>query len=445
MKRKVRNDGVPIRVLWKLFLKNLFSVFYFVLVGLILAVIYTQFLLKPTYTAIGNIENVGLIGTHMMPSVVVIAQEDETLERVTVKMNIPASNQEEKKDLIRAGLNVSNYSTTTLKITISYKGTSKNESELIVNYIIDVTIERFIEKNPGLENKLKKQNEPIIAKTESFSSKTIYSSFILLGGVFGIIVGVGGDLINRRLLFKDDLEEYKVSNNVIDLNLRKEVELPISETTAFKKGVVLLQDEIEGAVRTKKAKIIGVVNFGYESYDTLSVTLAENLAYTGFKTLVIDLDLESPIVHETFNIDNDLSIINLLNDKKITPTKINEFLSIIPSKKYSFPARFLKDERLHKLIKENAEKYDYVIVNVPIVNYYAPILLNYELIDMLLINTSFEGTTIKKIDSYLANIDEQYNDKLFINAIDSRVKKDYSKIIDKIKGFFKRNKKAEGK
>lgn len=443
MKRKVREDGVPIRTLWKLFLKNVFSVIYFIVVGLILAVIYTQFLVKPTYTAVGNIENVGLIGTHTMPTIVALAQEDETLERVTTKMNIPLSKQEAKINAIRSGLNVSNYSTVTLKISITYKGVSKTEVELVVNYIIDVTIERFVENNPSLENKLKKQNEPITAKSDGFSSKSIYGVFILMGTVFGITVGVGGDLINRQLLFKDDLEEYKMSNNVIDLNLRKGESIPITETEAFKNGIILLQDEIEGAARSKKAKIIGVVNLGYESYDTLSISLAENLANIGFKTLVIDLDLESPLVHKLFNIDNDPNIIDLLNNKQIIPIVINEYLSIIPSKKYSFPARFLKDERLHKLVRNKVMKYDYIFISMPITDYYAPILLNFNLIDMLLINTSFQGTTIKKLDSYLENINEQHTDKIFINAIDSRIKKDYSKITNKVKNLFKfKNKKA---
>jgi hypothetical protein len=445
MRKKVREDGVPIKTLWKLFVKNIFSVFYFVIVGLILAVIYTQFLLKPTYTASGDIENIGSISTAYMSTVTTIATEQETLNKVVEKMEIPASEQEAKINLIRSGLTVTNYSSFTLKTTVSYKGTNKTEVENVVNFIIDVSIERFVERYPNFENKVIKQNNAIVAIKSSASNRTIYFTFIGLGFIFGAAVGVIGDLINRRILFTDDLIEYKIPYNVINLDYKKSDLITPNETETYLKGVLVLQDRIEGTARRSKAKVIGVVNLGYETYDTLIASFGENLVRVGLKSLIIDLDIERPKIHTIYNVDNKTSVTNILNNKIINPIKVKDGLSILPASEYPYPARFLKDERLHKLIKDSAEKYDYVLVNIPTLDYYAPILFNFGLIDVLLINTSFGATEMKTLDNYIANIDDEHTDKLFLNAIDSRVKKDYSKIIDRIKGVFKRNKNVEDK
>lgn len=444
MKKRARQDGVALITLWKMFLKNVFSVFYFMIVGLILAVIYTQFLVKPSFTATGNIENVGAVNTALMQTMPMIAKEQQTLEKVVEKMNVPVVEQAKKIEEINTKLVVNNYSTTTLKVTISYKSTAKNEAELVVNCVIEVSIERFIERNPALEDKVKKQSNPIVARPTGLSNRAIYIGFIGLGVVFGAVVGIAGDLINRRILFAEDLKEYGVPCNVINLNQKKGDVIPPLETEEFLKGTIVLQDQLEGVVRDKKAKVIGVANLGYDTYEVLSAVLAENLSKVGLKTLVIDLDLEHPKIHTFYNIDTTTNITNILNDKIVNPIKIKDNLDVLPTTTYTYPARFLKDERLHKLIRENALKYDYVFVNIPIVDYYAPILFNFDLIDMLLINTSFEGTKMKKLDAYIENLEIEHRSKLFLNGIDSRAKRDFTKIKEKIKALFKRkNKKDE--
>lgn len=445
MKNKARVECISIKTLWKMFLKNIFSVFYFMIVCLVLSIIYTQFLLKPSFKASGNIENVGSFSSGIMPAISTIAKEQETLEEVTDRMNIPANEKDDKIASIRSRLVVSDYSVTTLKVNIVYRSTSKVDAELVVEHIIDVSIERFIERNPAAEGKVKKQGDPIVAVSTNAPNAVIYAGFIVVGALFGVTVGILGDLVNRRLLFADDFEIYSVAYNIIDLKCKKGDKVPSLKTKEFLQGTIVLQDQLEGVVRDKKAKVIGVVNLGYSTYDVLSAFLAENIAQAGLKTLVIDLDLEHPRIAALYNIDEKTSITNLLNDKVIKPIRIKDDLDIIPTKEYTYPARFLKDERLHKLIKENAEKYDYVFIKIPTVDYYAPILFNFDLIDILLINTSFEGTKMKTLDKYIENLDLEHRSKIFINGVDSRFKKDYSEIIDKVKGVFKRNKKAEDK
>ncbi len=422
MKRKARKRFISINTLFKLIVKNIFSVYYFMIVGLVLAVIYTQFLVKPTFKASGNIENIGGVSETIMPSITLVVTEQETLEKVVNKMNIPGANQAEKISSIRSGLSVSTYSPKTLKVNISYSSSTKDDAEQVLNYVIDSTIERFIELNPDTQGKLRKQQNTIVAKAVGLSDGIAYVVFVLVGGIFGIIVGVSGDLINRRVLFESDFEEYDIPYNVIDLRREKEDVIPPTETEVFLKGTIVLLDKLEGTVRERKAGVIGVANLGHETYDTFSALLAEQVAKTGLKILVIDLDLEYPSLKDLYNLDAKRSVTNILITGEVKPYKINENLDVLPATSYMFPARFLKDERLNKLIRTQQTKYDYVFLNVPTIDYYAPLLFNFDLLDLLLINTSFEGTKIKTIDKYITNIDSENRSKLFLNGIDSRVK-----------------------
>ena len=61
---------------------------------------------------------------------------------------------------------------------------------------------------------------------------------------------------------------------------------------------------------------------------------------------------------------------------------------------------------------------------VPVNDYYASLLFNFELIDMLLINTSVDGTKMQKLDQYIENIEVSNRNKLFINTIDSKAKRE---------------------
>lgn len=153
MSKKAREQGVPVLTLWKLTLKNMFSIIYFVIVGLLLAIVYTRFLVKPSFTASGNIENIGGISYTLMPRVVTIATEPETLDRVVDFLEIAEEEKPSKKSEIKSNLTIANYNSTTMKIKVSYRGGNSEQVLLIINSVIDVTIERFIEESPANEGK----------------------------------------------------------------------------------------------------------------------------------------------------------------------------------------------------------------------------------------------------------------------------------------------------
>jgi capsular polysaccharide biosynthesis protein len=424
MSKKAREQGVPVLTLWKLTLKNMFSIIYFVIVGLLLAVVYTRFLVKPSFTASGNIENIGGVSHTLMPRIVTIATEPETLDRVVDFLEIAEEEKPSKKSEIKSNLTIANYNSTTMKIKVSYRGGNSEQVLLIINSVIDVTIERFIEESPANEGKIIKQRTPITATAAGLSNKIIYVGFVVLGAIFGVVIGVGTDLLKRKLYFESDVQEYGLPYNFMNINRKKKDETPIIENKAFVDGIVVLQDRLEGASRRTRTNVIGVVNLGYETYNVLPGLLADNTSTVGLKSLIIDLDFEHPSIHSLYNIESNEGITDILQNKKVKPLQVKDNLFVITTKEYAYPARFLKDERLKDLIRTLAKEFDYIFINVPVNDYYASLLFNFELIDMLLINTSVDGTKMQKLDQYIENIEVSNRNKLFINTIDSKAKRE---------------------
>ena len=317
MSKKAREQGVPVLTLWKLTLKNMFSIIYFVIVGLLLAVVYTRFLVKPSFTASGNIENIGGVSHTLMPRIVTIATEPETLDRVVDFLEIAEEEKPSKKSEIKSNLTIANYNSTTMKIKVSYRGGNSEQVLLIINSVIDVTIERFIEESPANEGKIIKQRTPITATAAGLSNKIIYVGFVVLGAIFGVVIGVGTDLLKRKLYFESDVQEYGLPYNFMNINRKKKDETPIIENKAFVDGIVVLQDRLEGASRRTRTNVIGVVNLGYETYNVLPGLLADNTSTVGLKSLIIDLDFEHPSIHSLYNIESNEGITDILQNKEM--------------------------------------------------------------------------------------------------------------------------------
>lgn len=422
MGKKAREQGVPVLTLWKLTIKNTFSIVYFVIVGILLSFVYTNFLVKPNYTASGNIENIGGVSYTLMPRIVTIVTEPETLDRVVNFLEIAEDDKPAKKSEIKSNLTVANYNSTTMKINVSYRGSNSEDVVLVLNTVIDQTVARYIEENTAAEGKIIKQNTPITAKSAGLSNNIIYIGFIAIGAIFGVVIGVGTELLKRKLYFENDVKEYELPYNFINLNRKKKDTTPILESQAFIDGLVVLQDRLEGSARRSRTNVIGVVNLGYETYNALPGLLADNTSAVGLKTLIIDLDFEYPSVHNLYKIEKSEGITDILQNKDVKPLQVNDNLFVITTKEYAYPARFLKDERLKELIRTLANEFDYIFINVPVNDYYASLLFNFDLIDMLLINTSIEGTKMKKLDLYIENIEIENRNKLFLNTIDSKEK-----------------------
>lgn len=423
MNENIREQGVSLKSLAKLALKNIFSVVYFMIAGLIITLVYTLFLVKPNFEATGNIENRGAVATAFMTTITTIAGEDKTISVVVEKLEISEEENASKINEIKKGLTIGLYNASTLKTTITYSGTNKEEVILVTSLIIQTTIDEFVERNPSLVGKVEIQTDPIKATQTGISKSVIYVTGIFLGALVGLIIGVGRDLFNRKIICAADLEEYQIPFSVINLNRKSKEEIMSPEI--LKGEIPKILEEIEELAKNNKVKILGVTNLGNAQLDDLVNCLGEERNEAGLNSLIIDLNVEADSSINLYEVDSPVNITNVLTNDNVSPIKVKENLDVLPASKYEFPARFLKENKLMEAIKRFKEEYEYVFIKLPTKDFYSAILFNLDLIDALLINVSFEQTEMKVIDKYIGGINKKHHDKIFINAVDSTVKKDY--------------------
>lgn len=429
MHKKSREQGISLKSLIHLIFKNTFSIVYFSIVGLIMALVYTQFIVKPKFEASGNIENVGAVATALMTTITTIAQEEDTISEVVKEMDI-IEEELVKINEIKKGLVVGSYNASTLKTEIRYSGSDKEEAEIIVNLIIDFSIVKFIDRNPSLDGKVKKQTDIIIANKTGPSIPLSYVAFVFIGATFGMFIGVGRDLIDRKIISSADIYEYNMPFSVISLK-QDTKEKDILELDAFQKFIPVIFEDIEETIIRNKVKIIGVTNLGNENLNKLVIQLAENRSNENLKTLIIDLNFKEPLIQTFYDIKNNTYITDILQENNITPVKINDNLDVLLTRNYEYPARFLKDKKLKNSLNIYKKTYEYIFISLPLKDYYPAILFNQRLLDLLLLNISMGNTKMKQVDSYISGISENHRNKIFINAIGTTIKKDWF-------GFIKR-------
>ena len=430
MDENIREQGISLKSLIKLTFKNLFSIGYFTIVGLIIALVYTQFIVKPNYEASGNIENIGAVSTALMQTIPTIVGEEQTLTDVVEKMEVSEVDSEAKVSEIRKSLSAASYNTTTLKIKVTYSGSNKEEVEIVINLVIETAIERFVERNASAVGKIQKQANAIKAIETGLSKKIIYLFALVMGAGFGAIIGVGRDLLNRKFVSEADIEEYLLPFHFINLKRESKDEVVLT-SDKIKGSVPDVLENLEELAKDNKVKIVGFANLGNKELDALINNFADNRNAANFKTLIIDLNIEEPFIQGLLDVNTEVNVTSVLTYEKVLPIKVKDNLYVLPAIKYDYPARFLKEDKLSNAIKGYREEYDYVFINLPAKDFYPAILFSFDLIDSLVINLSFNETKMKDLDKYISGISKEHRSKIYLNAIDSTIKKDYLAFLKK--------------
>lgn len=424
MNENIREQGISLRSLIKLAIKNIFSAIYFMIAGIIIALVYTQLLARPNYQASANIENRGAVSNQLMVTISTIATEDKTISGVVEKMDVTENDVPIKISEIKNGLTIGAYNTTTLKTTVTYVAADKDEVVVVLNLVIETSLERFFETNPSAVGKVQMQSDAIKISQTGLSKTIIYLAGIGLGAVFGLIIGVGRDLLNRRIISDADLEEYQTPFNVINLN-RKTKEEGVLDSDKLKSAIPKLLEDLEELEKEIKVKIVGITNLGKKEIDGIIDNFGQERNEAWGKTLIIDLNIEEPFIQDIYDVNTEINITTILNKDNVLPVKVKDNLDVLPAVKHEYPARFLKEEQFSEIIKKYREEYEYIFIQLPAKEFYSAILFNLGLIDSLLINVSFDYTKMKVLDKYISGISEEHRKKIYISAIDSNIKKDY--------------------
>lgn len=204
------------------------------------------------------------------------------------------------------------------------------------------------------------------------------SSYIYMGSIFiALLLTLGlvtaKDMLNGKVLYREELERlssfpvigeiaYKKTNNPIVIEAGKRTFI----AEEFRKIRVALS--FLGIGENSK-KILITSSIPGEGKSFISANLAVSLALTGKKVVLIDLDLNNPVLSKTLNIDEPSGISDYLSGEKepeeiIKRVAVHENLFFIPAGSLpAGPSELLSNGKVKDIIFYLENIFDFVIID----------------------------------------------------------------------------------
>jgi capsular exopolysaccharide synthesis family protein len=132
-----------------------------------------------------------------------------------------------------------------------------------------------------------------------------------------------------------------------------------------------LRTNIQFSSFDKKVKTIVVTSSAMgEGKSTTCANLAVVMAENGYKTVLIDCDMRSSIIHEIFNVSNekglsDFLVGNIGLSEAVKKTEIPNLNIITSGTKPPNPSELVGSENMKNFIEDLKEMYDYLILDTP--------------------------------------------------------------------------------
>jgi len=195
----------------------------------------------------------------------------------------------------------------------------------------------------------------------------------ILGLFFGIIVAIILRGLDNKITNREDFESltnlpiYGIIPNINKKNLKLEVcENPNSPFTESYRS---LRTHIQANKPNNQANIVLVTStIASEGKTTLTSNLACIFQMAGYKSIVINLDLRKPTLHNYFNLKNDKGMSSYLSGKEtiqdiIFATKYTDLHVITSGPIPENPSELLLSNRLTELLDILKTRYDYIFID----------------------------------------------------------------------------------
>ncbi|MGB5941998.1 MAG: GNVR domain-containing protein [Leeuwenhoekiella sp.] len=175
-------------------------------------------------------------------------------------------------------------------------------------------------------------------------------------------------------------------------------------------------------------KIIVASGNGNDGKTFIIKALAENLARSNQKTLLIDFNLSNPQLSKVLKADGESGLVDLLQDpdtdlsKYIKPTGQNN-LFIIPAGKISQQSKFaLLDGNLGSILTVMEKAYDYILIDAPAVNKSKDAHLISSFCDIILLIVRHRNTQKEEIAGMEALVEAvpKSNSAIVFNGVSTR-------------------------
>jgi succinoglycan biosynthesis transport protein ExoP len=189
--------------------------------------------------------------------------------------------------------------------------------------------------------------------------------------------------------------------------LRYAIEAPFSRFTESIRHIKLAVD-LAGVVKTNK--IIGMTStLPNEGKSTISANLAQLIAHSGSKVLLIDGDLKRPSLTHDLTPDAAAGLIEVLSGTTTLenavwthPVSKLDFLPTVSSSRLAHTSEILGSDAMKKLLERVREKYDYVVVDLSPVAPVVDVRSAAQFVDSFMFVIEWGSTSIETVERALS-------------------------------------------
>ncbi len=235
----------------------------------------------------------------------------------------------------------------------------KEETEL--SYASNVADSKVIDKAVSTD-------EPV-----SPNRKIVYLSAFLIALFAGVGVIFGKETLNRKILFRHDIEEYTerpILGEIVAQPSKEPAMIGYEKRSFIAEQFRMLRMTLGYAgINAENKRVLVTSSISGEGKSFIAANLALSLAVAGKKVVLVDMDLNNPSLAEKLNIHSDVGVADFLKGSKkpeeiILPTSQNEHLYFIPTGILpDNPSELLLNGKVEELLSYLDASFDTIILD----------------------------------------------------------------------------------
>lgn len=172
----------------------------------------------------------------------------------------------------------------------------------------------------------------------------------------------------------------------------------------------------------------------FEGKSITAANIAITLAQGGNKVLLIDADLRNPVQHEIFRISEKKGLANALTnisdlDRCIKKTFMDKLDILSAGDAVANPSELVASENMDKLLEKLEEKYTYIIIDTPAVNFFTDAVEIAKKVSGMVMVVRYKETSSADIDSAMSRIEFFEANMLGFIINDIKTRRKYNKFV----------------
>ena len=212
----------------------------------------------------------------------------------------------------------------------------------------------------------------ITAMTNGSAKKKTYSTYCLIGLLIPLILIVLSELLNTQIRTPKELlrlSKFPLVGTLRHVKSQNPTLVASAPRSSFAEMLRSVRTRIEFIVQRKSNIMITVTSTQPADGKTFTSTnLAAIYAMTGKKTLLVDLDIRKPNIHETLGLEAGLGVTNYL----VGDCQLEDIIDSNTPYAFDFvragtvppnPGELVRSDRMTELLGKFREKYDFIIID----------------------------------------------------------------------------------